>query len=187
MTAANGEENDVAKALAKIGADRDFEAVAKQVNELLPLVSEGNRTAKLELRRILAEKPDIWLRIGDLGSQADLSLMRIIAGENEIVKEAIQRTQEKMQRELKRAEATPLERLLIDRVISCWLALSYNEAIYVQQMKELSWESIEYHQKRINHAHRRYLSAIRTLATVRRLVLPTVQVNLGNQQINVAK
>ena len=33
-------------------------------------------------------------------------------------------------------------------------------------------------------AHRRYLSAIRSLAQVRRLLSPSIQVNIAEQQIN---
>jgi hypothetical protein len=53
-------------------------------------------------------------------------------------------------------------------------------------MAELTLRQAEFHQKRITMAHNRYLSAIRTLAQVRRLGVPAVQVNIGEQQVNVA-
>lgn len=34
-------------------------------------------------------------------------------------------------------------------------------------------------------AHKRLLSALKTLAEVRRLMLPTVQVNIAEQQVNL--
>jgi hypothetical protein len=38
----------------------------------------------------------------------------------------------------------------------------------------------------MDRAHRRYLSALRTLALVRKLALPVLQVNIaGKQQVNV--
>ena len=37
----------------------------------------------------------------------------------------------------------------------------------------------------LDHAHRRYLSAIRTLAQVRKLLVPVVQVNIADRQVNV--
>ena len=43
-----------------------------------------------------------------------------------------------------------------------------------------------YYQKSIDRAHRRYLSAIKTLATVRKLALPVLQVNIAKKQVNVA-
>ena len=54
-------------------------------------------------------------------------------------------------------------------------------------MGDLTLGQAEFHQKRITKAHNRYLSAIRTLAQVRRLGVPAVQVNIGEQQVNVAQ
>ncbi len=42
------------------------------------------------------------------------------------------------------------------------------------------------HCRRIEQAERRYLRAIRELAQVRKIQQPTVQVNIGDKQINVA-
>jgi hypothetical protein len=42
----------------------------------------------------------------------------------------------------------------------------------------------EYHQKRLDRANRQLIRAIQALATVRRLLRP-VQVNIGQNQINV--
>jgi hypothetical protein len=41
----------------------------------------------------------------------------------------------------------------------------------------------EYYQKRLDRAHRRHLSAIRTLAQIRKLA-PAVQINIAEKQIN---
>ena len=41
-------------------------------------------------------------------------------------------------------------------------------------------------QRRIDHAYRRYLSALRALAQVRKLTLPVVQINIAKKQVNIA-
>ena len=51
---------------------------------------------------------------------------------------------------------------------------------------EFSLTQATFHQHRITVAHNRYLSAIRTLAQVRRLQVPAMQVNIAEQQLNVA-
>ncbi len=43
----------------------------------------------------------------------------------------------------------------------------------------------EYHQRRLDRLHRRYLSSIKTLAQTRKLD-PAVQINIGDKQINTA-
>jgi hypothetical protein len=37
--------------------------------------------------------------------------------------------------------------------------------------------------KRVDHAHRRYLATLKVLAVVRRLAVPTLQVNIARQQV----
>ena len=49
----------------------------------------------------------------------------------------------------------------------------------------MSLQQAAFHQARISKAQARYLAAIRTLAQVRRLGVPVVQVNIGGQQVNV--
>lgn len=45
----------------------------------------------------------------------------------------------------------------------------------------------DYYQRRIDRAHNRHLSAVRTLAQVRKLLKPSVaQINIADKQINTA-
>jgi len=44
----------------------------------------------------------------------------------------------------------------------------------------------DYQQRRMDRAHKRYLSAIKALALVRKLALPVLQVNIARKQVNVA-
>ena len=49
-----------------------------------------------------------------------------------------------------------------------------------------SFKQGEYWQEAQDRAQRRYLAAMRTLAQVRRLLTPAVQVKIAEKQINVA-
>jgi hypothetical protein len=51
------------------------------------------------------------------------------------------------------------------------------------QIKETMIEEAEFSQLRISTAQARSLAVIRTLARVRRLGVPAVQVNIGQQQM----
>jgi hypothetical protein len=86
------------------------------------------------------------------------------------------------------------ERLIIERIIACRLALQQAEDLYSIQ-KSPVWAQIC--SKEIDRAHKRYLAAIKTLAEVRRLALPippsvsvalpgSTQVNIGEKQINLS-
>jgi hypothetical protein len=50
------------------------------------------------------------------------------------------------------------------------------------QAKNLSIAWGEYYQQRMDRAHRRYLSAIKVLALVRKLAVPVLQVNIGRRK-----
>jgi len=39
--------------------------------------------------------------------------------------------------------------------------------------------------KAVDHSHKQYLSAMKTLATARKLALPALQVNIARKQVNV--
>ena len=163
---------------------RDEEA---RFNALMRRADAGDPKALASLRTVLdsPEGREVWGTAGDLAVQAEASLIRAVAGKNAIVIESAERRLAEFRRELAGPTPTPLERLLVARIAACWLHLGYAETIYVQNMAGLTIPQADFHQRRIDHAHRRYLSAIKALAQVRRLISPIVQVNVGErQQIN---
>ena len=100
-------------------------------------------------------------------------------------RESITRKLELLRDELAGPNPTAVERLLVDRIVSCWLQLHLVEMRFTQ-LKNLSIGLGEYWQDRIDRSQRRYLSAIKTLATVRKLALPVLQVNIAKRQTNIA-
>ena len=154
---------------------------------LMTRANEGERPAVVELRELCEGHPELWAGIGNLAAQAQASLIQAIAGKNEVVAEAIGRRAAELRRELAGAEPTPLERLLVSRIVACWLQLHYAEMRYTQSLGKLTMEQGEYHQRTIDRAQKRYLAAIKALAQVRRLLMPTLQVNIADKQINIAQ
>jgi hypothetical protein len=73
----------------------------------------------------------------------------------------------------------------VERIISCWLQVQDADLRYAHA-KDLSRKGGEYYQRRMNHSHKRYLSALKTLALIRKLAVPVLQVNIAKKQINVA-
>ena len=55
------------------------------------------------------------------------------------------------------------------------------------QSKGATIAQADFYRRRVDSAHRRYLSSLRTLATVRRLGVGSVQINVAEQiqQVNV--
>ncbi len=151
---------------------------------LIDRAQDGDREALPALRQVLDEATRI-ARIVDLARDAERGIVRRIAGDDVFTQEAIPRNLETMRREIAGENPSSLERLLAERIGVCWLELQYFEAIYAQNLGKLTIAQGVYHQRRIDKAHRRYLSSIRALAQIRKMG-PAVQINIAEQQINTA-
>ena len=146
----------------------------------------GDKTVLPALRAAFETYPAVWRQLGDMARTARQSLVRRIAGEKHAaLQEIYYRKLTAMQEELAGPQPAPLERLLVERIVTCWLHLSYAETIYAQHMQDLSLRQAEFHEQWMSKAQARYLSAIRTLAQVRRLGVPAVQINVAEQQVNL--
>ena len=157
-----------------------------RLKELLHRAEEGDRTALAELRPLVDARPGLWDRAGDVAGFARRAWADLIGTTNQFVVEAVEHEAEELRQHLLGDAPTPLERLLVERVVLCWIQVHYLEAIYARQLGQsggISRAADLGHQRRQDRAHRRYLSAIRTLAQVRRLLVPAVQVNIAKQQI----
>ena len=97
---------------------------------------------------------------------------------------AIPRKLARLRAELEGPAPNSIERLLAERAAFCWLVVWQYESVLVHAT-EMTNKQSEFHQRRIDAAHRRFLSAVRTLAQVRKLAIPSIQVNIGQNQVNV--
>jgi hypothetical protein len=104
------------------------------------------------------------------------------------IKDGLRRELAEVAAELAGPSPSPVEATLARTAALCWFALRMAEAQYAAYMKsgDVRLDVAEFRQRRIDQAHRRYLSTLKTLATVRRLAVPVLQVNLARQQVNVA-
>ena len=109
-------------------------------------------------------------------------------------KEATKQTKEMLQNELEEQiqqyagpAPSPLERTLAETATLSWFALRLFEATYASSSQSgdgLTIRQADFHLRRIDRAHRRLLSTLKTLATIRRLALPALQINVASQQVN---
>jgi hypothetical protein len=148
----------------------------------------GDESALPAVRELLLRPEAVDLLGGDLARQAERSLINVAAGKNLAFREALLRKLELMRAELAGPGPTPLERLLVERVAACWLHLHDLETRFAQARNLLITQA-DHQQRTIDRAHRRYLTAIKTLAVVRRLAVPALvaQVNIAGQQVNTVK
>ena len=137
------------------------------------------------LRQFLADNPDIWRNAGDLAEQANLNMIESMTAPT-AMKESLKFGLSAMSADLTQPGDGELEKLIIRQIVGCWLRVSYVEYVVGRNMVESIFNMTQgaYWEKRLSSAQGRYLRAIETLARVRRLRLPAVQVNIGAQQVN---
>jgi hypothetical protein len=153
-----------------------------RMRQLLVRAQAGDEATLPELKKLI-EADAFTEMVGNLAAQYETTLIGNAAGKNLIFKEATARKLKVMREELAGEKASALERLLVERIVLCWLSL-YDVEIRFAQMKDLTIPQATYWQERIDRAHRRYLTAIKALATVRKLALPALQVNIAKKQVN---
>ena len=158
-------------------------------DEFLNLLDSTNvdKPAKKDvkaLRNFLREHPELWAFVGDLTEQAILHLIEKTQGKPGL-KESLKTGYRQLQKELGMETSPPLERLLIQQVVMAWLRLSYVEYWYTDNTEggELI-RRVDHWDRRLNAAQRRFLRACSTLARIRKMNLPPIQVNIGRNQIN---
>ncbi len=146
----------------------------------------GDKDAAL-VRKALRDQPELWQSVGDMALQVQSRMIDKMVSQA-VAELAIEHGLEEIRDSLGRKDATMLENLLIDQIVICWLNVYGVQHQYTQNMAgSLTLSQGDYWERRLTSAQARYLRAIETLARVRRLmkVVP-VQVNLAEQQINIA-
>ena len=162
-----------------------WERSLAEINATIRKAEAGDKTALEEVRELLKPSGACDTLGGNLAAEAMKVLVRTHAGQNPVIRESITRKLEEMRIELSGQNPTSIEKLLVDRVLATWLHLHHMEIIFGKK-EGYSFAAGAFYQKSISAAQKRYLTAIKGLAEVRKLALPALQVNIAKKQINVA-
>ena len=165
------------------GWDDDRQATLRA---LVKQADGGDQAALPAVREIFETVPGIWDSYGDVATTAENALIDLLAGGSVLTREGISKITAGMRAELAGPNASPLEGLLVERVVACWLLSHQADLAYARALKALASKEIDLYQRRQDRAARQYLYALRSLAVVRRLLAPAVQVNVAENQVNIA-
>jgi hypothetical protein len=150
----------------------------------------GDEQSLPRLREALRSDPNQarWFHetFGNPAAWLKHSLAALAGGEGNLaISEATLAKMDQLRKELEGADPTPIERLLAERAVYCWFTVNVYETLYAQS-KDLTFRQAEFHLRKIESAHKRFLAAVATLARVRKMALPALQVNIGANQVNMA-
>lgn len=156
-----------------------------EIAQLLERASTGDETTVPRIRELLKSPEAVGLLGGELAEQVLLAFTRHMAGKNVGFREATRRKLELLRAELAGNNPTPVERVLVERVLACWLQVQDAE-LRAAQATDATIKQADFHQRRMDATNRRLLAAVKTLALVRKLAVPVLQVNIAKKQVNVA-
>ena len=170
-------------------ADAKHEADSGRLAEFRALVNradKGDRAVLPVVKEVFDGVPGLWDAYGDLARSAETILIDLLAGNSQLTKVGVRKHLAAMRADLAGPEASPVERLLVDRVVACWLQTQQADVAYAKSLDGAASSEIERCHRRQDRAVRLYLKAIRTLGTVRRLLVTPLQVNIADRQVNIA-
>lgn len=144
----------------------------QQIKTLSVQADQGDETARQRLGEAMADTSAIWQQAGDLAHMAEEEWLRLITGANAPFAESLHQQMTAMRKELRGPDPAPVEKLLVDRIVVCWLQAQYADLSYAQST-DVSLTQARFLLKRQETSHNRYLASLRALALIRNLLSKT--------------
>jgi len=138
-----------------------------EFRQLVRRAEAGDAEALAQMEQILDLHPAVWQQAADLAARVESALIRLIASKSKLLAKSLERKVRQMKAELAGDSSSPLEKGVVERIVACWLQVQFAEVASVEHADDREANSW---QKRLDQAQRRYLSAVTSLATVRKLL-----------------
>jgi hypothetical protein len=159
-----------------------------ETERLIERAARGDETCYGQVLALLDDPergPVLVDGIGSLANVVRIKLVANIAGKDILLQEALHERLRRMSDALLGDGQSPIEAVLVERAVVCWLLVWRYEHVAVDVHK-MPIIQADFQQRLITAAHNRLNSALKTLAQVRKLALPSLQLNIGENQVNVA-
>jgi hypothetical protein len=166
-----------------------IEALSPEQNARFALLkrAQGDKGAALEAIEKFKGTPEEGAALEVLASISEVAREGLLSNltDSELRKAGFRRQLELMRDDLAGPNPTRLELHLAERVALCALAVARLEGLFIHNVDSSPkvWEVCG---RQLDGAHRRHLDAVKALASVRKLQLPNVQVNISEKQVNIA-
>jgi hypothetical protein len=145
--------------------------IVETIRAVVARAKAGDDSAVPLLRELLTKYPILWQRYGDLAAQAEGAWVALAAGQNLYLRESLARQAAALRQELAGPSPSALEKLLVERVVACWLQLHYFDCIETRDLKADDRPRLAaFRAKRQEQAHRMYLTSLAALTTLRKLL-----------------
>ena len=141
----------------------------EEMRQLLLRAQSGDPAVLPQLRELLDARPALWQRLGDLAGHTEEALLGL-AGRSLLARESIRRRMDELRAELAGPAASPVETLLVNRVVICWAQCHLADLEAAQKAR--AGPQGAHAERRQSGAQARYLAALKQLVLVRKLARP---------------
>ena len=149
------------------------------MKEAITRARNGDESVMPELRTLMAEFP--LERFGDLSQSIIRRMLDNHFKNNLFSNEVIQQKLVDLRSELEGRKPSPIEKLIVDRVLCCWLRLQLAElAASGEDVCDNPFSRID--SRSLDRYHKQYLSALKALADLRRLNV-TIQLSVAKRDV----
>ena len=145
------------------------------IENLLVRMQKGDQQAKVQFVR---NYPSLWSEIleraGELGKNTIKALVENLSGDDLLASEGISTKVSRLRGELGGENPTPLEQLLVDRIISCWLQANHAD-LQVAGRRNMTPAQSRFFERWQNQANRRFTRGCKDLAVVQKSLHQSVE------------
>jgi len=172
--------------MAQIKTGMKREDASEELRDAIERAQDGDETALPIIREHLQARPDNYWQLVNYARVVQNAQIKAYTGDGLYVQEVMHEVVRRLRKDLEGENPSPLESLLVDRIISCYLHVNFAENACAETIGAGErLEDAEYKQKRLDRAHKRYLAAVKALAQIRKMG-PAIQINIARKQLNVA-
>jgi hypothetical protein len=135
--------------------------------ELSARANSDDPDALVSLRRVLDNHADIWEIVGNLTKRVEVAFTDVITNGDRLQIESMQRYIQRLRSEHLGSDPSPVERLLVDRIVCTWLAAHHADLMAAQPGDgPLATARL----RRAETTNRTHLLALQALVQMRRML-----------------
>lgn len=152
---------------SRAGRDQRQPLTRDEFEELVKQAESGDAEALAEIRTLMQSNPATWLPFGDLTEHVKRIFLSLMVHGNVVARESLNLQLEELTQSLLQGQVSPVRKLVIDQIVLCWLDVHYQQAMSAEPRGGKT--DIEFQDRRLAKARKRYYEALGFLAKMDRL------------------
>jgi hypothetical protein len=151
--------------------DEKSDDVIKELRELIVLGETGDSGVLPRVQHLLDQHAEIADHFGDAAKVATELWLALYVGGNAVMAEATRRKMVSLRASIAGPVPSPLETVMVEHVLVCWLQTHATEAMHAQAHQEKASDAVlRERQRQTKESQQLYAASLKQLAELRRLL-----------------